>query len=88
MRDLKSRREGKSRMLLSSKPPNFDLDRIFFLSSAMQIHGGRYIVYREDELDYLLFTPSLSRATTRSLPWETVTMTRCALSSLPARTSW
>ena len=59
VRDLKSRREGKSRIFLSSELIDFDLDRIFFLANTVQIHDERYIVYRKDNLDYMLFAPRL-----------------------------
>lgn len=57
VRHLKSRREGKSRMLLSNELIDFRRERPFFLASAVQVLDDRFIIYRENELDYLLWAP-------------------------------
>ena len=45
VRNLKSRREGKSRMFLSSLLTDFKRDSVFFLASTVQVLDGKHLIY-------------------------------------------
>lgn len=57
VRSLKSRREGTSKMFLSSQIPPPDQDSIYFVAEDVQIVEDRYILYSEEDEDYILSAP-------------------------------
>lgn len=59
VKHLVSRREGKSRMFLSNELLGFDRDSVYFLASAIQIIDNRYIIYTEDNLEFMLYAPTI-----------------------------
>lgn len=59
VRHLKSRREGKSRMFLSSELTDFGRDSIYFVAGAVQVLDDNYLIYTEEEIDYMLFAPEI-----------------------------
>lgn len=59
VRNLASRREGKSHMFLSSRVVDFDSDSTFFLYNSVQVIDDNYILYQEDGSDYLIFAPRI-----------------------------
>ena len=56
---LVSKREGKSRMFLSSELTEFGRDSIFFPASAVQVLDERHIVYTEEDLDFMLYASEI-----------------------------
>lgn len=59
VKNLESRREGSSRMFLSSELTDFEYESVAFLASDVQIRDDHYIVYIEDEHDYLLYAAEM-----------------------------
>lgn len=59
VRNLKSRREGKSRMFLSSLLTDFKRDSVFFLASTVQVLDGKHLIYTADNSKYLLVAPQI-----------------------------
>lgn len=59
VRNLESRREGSSRMFLSSELTGFDHESVAFLASDVQLRDDHYIVYIEEGHDYLLYAPQI-----------------------------
>lgn len=60
VRNLVSRREGKSRMFLSSNLVDFDRTTYPFPVSAVQVLDEHHIVYRDNDFDYLLYAPQIT----------------------------
>lgn len=60
VRNLVSKREGKSRMFLSSNLADFDRTSFPFLASSVQVLDDNYIIYRDDDFDYLLYAPEIT----------------------------
>lgn len=59
-RHLVSKREGKSRMYLSSERADFDRTSFPFLASSVQVLDDHYLIYRENDFDYLLYAPQFT----------------------------
>ena len=59
VKNLRSRREGKSRMFLSSELSDFERDSIYFVAGTVELLDENYIVYTEEEVDYLLYAPEV-----------------------------
>ena len=59
VRNLVSKREGKSRMFLSSNLVDFNRTTFPFLVSTVQVLDDHYIVYRDNDFDYLLYAPQI-----------------------------
>lgn len=60
VRNLVSRREGKSRMFLSSQLIDFDRSTFPFLASTVEVLDDHHLVYRENDFDYLLYAPQIT----------------------------
>ena len=60
VRNLVSKREGKSRMFLSSNLVDFNRTTYPFLASTVQVLDDHYIVYRDNDFDYLLYAPQIT----------------------------
>jgi hypothetical protein len=59
VRDLRSRREGKSQMFLSGEATAFARDSVYFADSAVTIVENRYIFFTEEDAEYVLTAPSI-----------------------------
>lgn len=59
VRNLVSRREGKSRMFLSSELTDYGRDSVYFVANSVQVLDETYLIYTEDDIDYLLFAPKI-----------------------------
>ena len=59
VRNLKSRREGKSRMFLSSLLTDFKRDSVFFLASTVQVLDGKHLIYTAGNSKYMLVAPQI-----------------------------
>ena len=60
VRNLVSRREGKSRMFLSSKLVDFNRTTFPFLASTVQVLDDHNIIYRDNDYDYMLYAPQIT----------------------------
>jgi hypothetical protein len=62
VKNLVSRREGKSRMFLSGlvAESDFDQETLSFSANTAEILEGNYILYSEDGLDYIIFAPEIN----------------------------
>jgi len=58
-RTLDSRREGKSRMVLSSQLPAFTRDSLYFPAASVRVVDGKFIYYTDNKVEYLLVAPQL-----------------------------
>lgn len=59
VRNLVSRREGKSRMFLSSELTDYGRDSVYFVANTVAVLDETYLIYTEDDIDYLLFAPEI-----------------------------
>ena len=57
VRELKSRREGKSQMYLSGEVSSFASDSVYFADSLVVIEEDRFIFYTDNDVDYVLVAP-------------------------------
>jgi len=60
VRHLVSKREGKSRMYLSSERLGYETSSIFFLANTVQVLDDHFIRYTDNEDEYLLYAPTLT----------------------------
>ena len=59
VRNLVSRREGKSRMFLSSELTDYGRDSVYFVANTVEVLDETYLIYTQDDIDYLLFAPEI-----------------------------
>lgn len=59
VRNLVSRREGKSRMFLSSELTDYGRDSVYFVANTVEVLDESYLIYTEEDIDYLLFASEI-----------------------------
>jgi hypothetical protein len=59
VRNLNTRREGSSRMHLSSQLSAVGQDSLYFIAGDVQLVGDNHLIYTEENVDYILSAPMI-----------------------------
>jgi hypothetical protein len=59
VRNLNTRREGSSRMYLSSQLAAVGQDSLYFIAGDVQLVGDNHLIYTEENVDYILSAPMI-----------------------------